>query len=123
MADVVVANDPVSSQGSNNAAHCAAIYQQAILSRGDKPFGEDFMQRTFDAYWDFVQYSTEFTNAMLAPLPQHATELLVAGIEQQAIRDRFTEGFARPKDFFDWFMEPAKAAAYLAELAGAGRPA
>jgi hypothetical protein len=120
MADVVVANDPVSSQGSNNAAHCAAIYQQAILSRGDRPFGEDFMRQTFDAFWDFVQYSTMFTNAMLRPLPEHASELLVAGIRHQAIRDRFTEGFATPRDFFDWFMDPAKAAAYLAQLTGAG---
>lgn len=120
MADVVVANDPVSSQGSNNAAHCAAIYQQAILSRGDRPFGEDFMRRTFDAFWGFVQYSTMFTNAMLRPLPEYATDLLVAGIQHQVIRDRFTEGFARPRDFFDWFMDPAKATAYLAEFTGAG---
>jgi hypothetical protein len=123
MADVVVANDPVSSQGSNNAAHCAAIYQQAILDRGDKPYGEDFMLQTFEAYWDFARYSTVFTNAMLQPLPRHATELLVAGNHEQAIRDRFTEGFARPRDFFDWFMDPDRAAAYLAELSGAGRPA
>jgi hypothetical protein len=120
MADVVVANDPVTSQGSNNAAHCAAIYQEAILGHGDKPFGEDFMHQVFEAYWKFVQYSTMFTNAMLRPLPRHATELLVAGIQHQAIRDRFTEGFARPSDYFDWFMDPDKAAAYLAELAGAG---
>jgi Styrene monooxygenase A putative substrate binding domain len=121
MADVVVANDPVSSQGSNNAAHCAAIYQQAILGHGDKPFGEDFMRQAFEGYWDFVRYSTMFTNAMLRPLPQHATELLVAGIQHQAIRDRFTEGFATPRDYFDWFLDPDKAAAYLAELNAAGR--
>jgi hypothetical protein len=123
MADVVVANDPITSQGSNNAAHCAAIYQQAILGHGDKPFSEDFMYQAFEAYWDFVQYSTAFTNAMLRPLPRHATQLLIAGIQQQAIRDRFTEGFASPRDYFDWFIDPDKAAAYLAELTAAGRPA
>jgi flavin-dependent dehydrogenase len=123
MADVVVANDPVTGQGSNNAAHCAAIYQQAILDHGDKPFDEDFMQQTFGKYWDFAQYSTIFTNAMLQPPPPHAMALLVAGIEHNEIRDRFTEGFARPKTFFDWFMDPDKAAAYLAEVAGSGRPA
>jgi Styrene monooxygenase A putative substrate binding domain len=120
MADVVVANDPVSSQGSNNAAHCAAIYQQAILGHGDKPFGQDFMHQAFETYWDFVQYSTAFTNSMLRPLPRHAIELLVAGIQQQPVRDRFTEGFARPRDFFDWFMDPDRAAAYLTELTRAG---
>jgi hypothetical protein len=120
MADVVVANDPVSSQGSNNAAHCAAIYHQAILDHGDQPFGQEFMHRAFESYWDLVQYSTAFTNAMLRPLPRYAIELLVAGIRQEQIRDRFTEGFARPRDFFDWFMDPDRAAAYLAELTRAG---
>jgi hypothetical protein len=123
MADVVVANDPVSSQGSNNAAHCAAIYQQAILDHGDRPFGADFMRQTFAAFWDFAQYSTMFTNALLQPLPRYAIELLVAGTAHQEIRDRFTEGFASPKDLFGWFMDPGQAAAYLAELTGAGRPA
>lgn len=121
MADVVVANDPVSSQGSNNAAHCAAIYQQAIMGHGDKPFGEDFMRGTFEAFWDFAQYSTVFTNTMLQPLPPHAIELLLAGTQHRQIRDRFTEGFARPRDFFDWFLNPDRAAAYLADLTAAAR--
>lgn len=123
MADVVVTNDPITNQGSNNAAHCAAIYQQAILHHGDKAFDEEFMQKTFDAYWDFAKYSTMFTNAMLQPLPPHVRALLIAGIEHQEIRDRFTEGFANPRDFFEWLMDPDKAAAYLAELTGASMPA
>jgi flavin-dependent dehydrogenase len=122
MADVVVANDPITGQGSNNAAHCAAIYQQAILDHGGGPYDEDFMQQTFDQYWDYAQHPTIFTNAMLQPPPPHAMELLVAGIEHKAIRDRFTEGFANPKDFFNWFMDPDKASAYLAEVTGKGKP-
>ena len=119
MADVVVANDPITGQGSNNAARCAAVYQQAILDHGGKPFDEEFMQQTFDTYWDYAQYVTMFTNAMLQPPPPHVMELLVAGKEHKAIRDRFTEGFADPKDLFDWFMDPGKARAYLAEITGA----
>jgi hypothetical protein len=123
MADVVVANDPITNQGSNNAAHCAAIYQQAILGHGDRAFDEGFMQKTFDTYWDFAQYSTLFTNAMLQPPPPYVIELLVAGIQYKEIRDRFTEGFANPKDFFEWLMDPEKAAAYLAQVTGADMPA
>jgi len=122
MADVVVANDPITGQGSNNAAHCAAIYQKAILDHGDKPYDEDFMEQTFEKYWDYAQYVTMFTNAFLQPPPPHVMELLVTGIEHKEIRDRFTEGFAYPPDFFDWFMDPDKAAAYLAEFKGGNQP-
>ena len=33
------------------------------------------------------------------------------------IAKRFVEGFDDPRDFFDWFMTPDKAEAYLAEVA------
>ncbi|HLI39482.1 MAG TPA: styrene monooxygenase/indole monooxygenase family protein [Streptosporangiaceae bacterium] len=122
MADVVVANDPITGQGSNNAAHCAAIYQQAILDHGDRPFDEEFMEQTFGKYWDYAQYVTIFTNAFLQPPPPHVMELLIAGTEHKEIRDRFTEGFAYPPDFFDWFMDPEKARAYLAEVTGRDNP-
>jgi hypothetical protein len=52
MADVVVRNDPVTGQGSNMASHCAAIYLQAILDHGSKPFDQDWMQHTFDVFWN-----------------------------------------------------------------------
>jgi Styrene monooxygenase A putative substrate binding domain len=123
MADVVVANDPITGQGSNNAAHCAAIYQQAILDHGDKPFDEDFMQQTFDAYWDYVQWVTIWTNAFLQPPPPHILEVLGAAGQNEKIANRFANGFNNPKDFFDWFMDPDKAAAYLAEVTGGAKPA
>jgi hypothetical protein len=123
MADVVVANDPITGQGSNNAAHCAAIYQQAIVDHGDKPFDEDFMQQTFDAYWDYVQWVTTWTNAFLQPPPPHVMEILGAAQENEQVRHRFANGFNNPKDFFDWFMDPDKAAAYLAEVTGGAEPA
>lgn len=116
MADVVVANDPIVGQGSNNASKCAAIYLSSILEQGDRPFDEEFMQRTFDAFWDDVQYSTTWSNAMLQPPPPHALQLLGAGGEHQELADRFANGFNNPKDLFEWFMDPEKGEAYLAEL-------
>ncbi|MBF6370723.1 FAD-binding oxidoreductase, partial [Nocardia puris] len=46
MADVVVLNDPVTGQGSNNAAKCASSYLASILEHGDRPFDRAFMQDT-----------------------------------------------------------------------------
>ena len=123
MADVVVANDPITGQGSNNAAHCAAIYLKAILDQGDEPFDEYFMQQTFEAYWDYAQWVTTWTNAFLQPPPPHILEVLGAAQENEQVRRRFANGFNNPKDFFDWFMDPDKAHAYLAEVTGGGEPA
>jgi hypothetical protein len=116
MADVVVANDPITATGSNNASFCAAIYLDAIVTHGDRPFDEDFMQRTFDAFWDYAQYPTIWTNAMLQPPPPHVVQLLGAASMNPKIAHRLANGFPNPRDFFDWFMDPDKAATYLAEM-------
>lgn len=118
MADVVVANDPITGQGSNNASKCAAVYLKAILDHGDRPYDAGFMRATFEAYWDYAQYPTAWTNAMLQPPPPHVVQVLGAASRHQRIADRFANGFNDPRDFFEWFMDPGKAAAYLAEVSG-----
>lgn len=51
MADVVVTNDPVTGQGSNNASKCAASYLSSILERGEQPFDRQWMDDTFARFW------------------------------------------------------------------------
>jgi hypothetical protein len=55
---------------------------------------------------------------MLQPPPPHVVEILGTATQSQPVADRFSNGFDEPRDFFDWFMDPAKAAAYLAEVTG-----
>jgi hypothetical protein len=118
LADAVVLNDPITGQGSNNASKAAASYLASIRANPDGPFDRHWMQDTFDAYWQYAQYVTTWTNAMLGPPPPHVLELLVAGNEHQAVADRFANGFDNPPDFFDWLMEPDKASRYLASVSG-----
>jgi hypothetical protein len=118
MADVVVANDPIAGQGSNNAAHCAAIYLQSILARGGGPFDREWMQQTFDAYWAYARHVTNFSNALLGPLPEHVQQILGAATQNPTVAHRFAYGYANPTDFENWLMDPAKAAAYLASVTG-----
>ncbi|MFI9272927.1 styrene monooxygenase/indole monooxygenase family protein [Kitasatospora sp. NPDC052896] len=116
VADVVVANDPITGQGSNNAAKCAAVYLDAILQHGDKPFDREFMQSAFDRYWEAAQHVTKWTNAMLAPPPEHVLNLIGAAGQLPAVADRFANGFNNAADFEEWFFDPEKAAAYLGSL-------
>ncbi|MFD4401090.1 styrene monooxygenase/indole monooxygenase family protein [Kitasatospora sp. NPDC058478] len=113
VADVVVLNDPITGQGSNNAARCAAGYLDAILAHGDKPFDRDFMRAAFDRFWQAVRPSTVWSNAMLAPPPEHVLHLLGAAGQLPPVAVRFANAFNDPADLEQWFLDPAKAAAYL----------
>ncbi|MEU0213210.1 styrene monooxygenase/indole monooxygenase family protein [Streptomyces canus] len=120
MGDVIVANDPITGQGSNMAAKFASVYLDAILERGDQPFDRAFMRHTFETFWTLHgRATTEWTNIMLQPPPPHMLELLGAASQFTAIAHRYTEAFDDPNDFLEWFTDPDKAAAYLAEVVGA----
>lgn len=120
MADVVVANDPITGQGANAAARCAAIYHQSILARGTQPFDREWMQQTFDAYWGFARHVTELCTMMLGPMPLHLQQILGAAARNPAVAHRFAYGYANPTDFENWLMDPARAEAYLASAARPG---
>ncbi|GGY69113.1 styrene monooxygenase/indole monooxygenase family protein [Streptomyces xanthochromogenes] len=116
--DVVVANDPITGQGSNSASKCAASYLTSIVEHGEKEFDEAWMRSAFDRYWDTAQHVTKWTNAMLGVPPEHVLNLIGAAGELQPAADRFANGFNDPADFENFFYEPEKTAAYLAEVAG-----
>ncbi|MFD9630707.1 styrene monooxygenase/indole monooxygenase family protein [Streptomyces violascens] len=119
VADVVVANDPITGQGSNSASKCAASYLASIVEHGEAEFDEAWMRATFDRYWDTAQHVTKWTNAMLGVPPEHVLNLIGAAGRLQAAADRFANGFNDPADFENFFYEPEKTAAYLAEVGGA----
>ncbi|MEU3609725.1 styrene monooxygenase/indole monooxygenase family protein [Streptomyces sp. NPDC035033] len=120
VADVVVANDPITGQGSNSAAKCAAAYLAAIVEHGDEPFDEAWMRSAFDRYWRTAEPVVKWTNAMLAPPPEHVLRLLGAAGELQPIADRVANGFNDPADFENFFFDPERASAYLASVASGG---
>ncbi|MFK0157774.1 styrene monooxygenase/indole monooxygenase family protein [Streptomyces sp. NPDC090493] len=119
VADVVVANDPITGQGSNSASKCAASYLASILEQGEKEFDGTWMQETFDRYWNTVRHVTKWTNAMLAPPPEHILNLIGAAGQLPPVANRFANGFNDPADFENFFYEPEKTEAYLASVTGA----
>ncbi|WP_155368066.1 styrene monooxygenase/indole monooxygenase family protein [Catellatospora vulcania] len=116
LADAVVLNDPITGQGSNSAAKAAAGYLDSIVEHGKGDFDAAWMQAAFDRNWAYAAHVTAWTNAMLAPPPPHAFELLGAASQVPAIASRFVNGFDDPTDFANWFMDPDLAARYLREV-------
>ncbi|MEE8539371.1 MAG: styrene monooxygenase/indole monooxygenase family protein [Woeseiaceae bacterium] len=109
MADTVCLNDPITGQGSNNASKSAAVYLDAILSRESEPFDEEWMQQTFDAYWDYAQWVTRWTNSLLLPPTENMQKLLGAAQTQAELASRIANGFSNPTDFFPWWEDPQAA--------------
>jgi hypothetical protein len=119
LGDAVCLNDPITGQGSNNAAKAARVYLNRILDHADQPFDAAWMQGTFDAYWDYAQWVVGWTNAMLAPPPPHVLEIMGNAGALPELAHRMANGFDDPRDFFPWFADPAAAQAYLTELKAA----
>lgn len=119
LGDAVCLNDPITGQGSNNAAKAAAVYLKRILDREDRAFDAAWMQGTFDAYWDYAQWVVQWTNMMLMPPPEFVLEIMGTACTEPRLAHRMANGFDDPRDFFPWFADPAEAAAYLQELKAA----
>ncbi len=119
LADAVVLNDPITGQGSNNAAKSADIYLQSILDRGDGKADPEWMQQTFDRYWSgYARWVTEWTN-MLLNAPMHVVKVLESAGRLRDVAEAFVNGFDDPRSLFPWFMEGKAAEVFLQEAASA----
>ena len=119
LGDTVCLNDPITGQGSNNAAKAAAVYLKRILDREDRAFDADWMQGTFDAYWDYAKWVVQWTNMMLMPPPDFVLEIMGTACVEPRLAQRIANAFDDPRDFFPWFADPDAAAAYLQDLKAA----
>jgi flavin reductase (DIM6/NTAB) family NADH-FMN oxidoreductase RutF len=116
MADAVVLNDPITGQGSNNAAKCAELYLASILECGGDPLSEAWMQQTFDRYWrGYAQWVVSWTNALLAPAQPHVLRLLKAAQESPSLASTIVNGFDDPRAFNPWWFDPGEADRLIAE--------
>jgi flavin reductase (DIM6/NTAB) family NADH-FMN oxidoreductase RutF len=119
VADAVVLNDPITGQGSNNAARCAEIYLDSILERAEGGPDTEWMQQTFDRYWTgYGRWVTEWTNLLLRP-PAHVMKLLDSAGRISAIANTFVNGFDDPRTLFPWFMDAVEADKFVRQEAKA----
>ncbi|MCY1372072.1 Styrene monooxygenase StyA [compost metagenome] len=116
MADALVVNDPITGQGSNNAAKCSKVYLEAILAHGDQPFSDAWMRQTFERYWDYAQHVVRWTNTMLLPPPPHLLELLGAASQSRALASLISNNFDDPRNFAPWWFDAEQCQALIQKL-------
>jgi flavin reductase (DIM6/NTAB) family NADH-FMN oxidoreductase RutF/2-polyprenyl-6-methoxyphenol hydroxylase-like FAD-dependent oxidoreductase len=105
MADVVVLNDPVTSQGANNAIKSAASYLAAIDAH-QGPLDEQWMRETFDRFWrGWARYATAWTSAWLQPLEAHQWRALQLAGEHPELADVVAAGFDDARLFHPWWFD------------------
>lgn len=113
MADALVVNDPITGQGSNNAAKCSKVYLEAILAQGDQPFTHGWMEQTFERYWDYAQHVVNWTNSLLTPPPEHILQLLGAASQSPALASVIANSFDDPRQFNPWWFDAEQCQAFV----------
>ncbi|MND88666.1 Styrene monooxygenase StyA [compost metagenome] len=113
MADALVVNDPITGQGSNNAAKCTRIYLDSILAHGDQPFTDAWMRETFERYWSYAQHVVRWTNTMLVPPAPHMLDLLAAASQSRPLASAIANGFDDPRSFAPWWFDADQCAGMI----------
>ncbi|WP_394144155.1 styrene monooxygenase/indole monooxygenase family protein [Vibrio atypicus] len=106
LGDAVATNDPITGQGSNNATKACKIYLDAILARGDQPYTAEWMNETFETFWDYAGDVVDWTNSLLTPPPSHILELLSAAQQSPSLASLISNGFNHPPSLYPWWKDP-----------------
>lgn len=120
--------DPIGGQGANNGNKMARNVVNCIVERGDQAFDAEWMNATFERFWQRHWYIEKFNNTLLLPLTAPGKELLIAqygstgeGDDKsgcQAIANAFTENFNDPMLLTEAFHDMQKARAVIEKLTG-----
>ena len=114
MGDAVILNDPITGQGSNNAAKFADFYLQSIVDRGDREFDQRWMQNTFDNYWrGWSQWVVGWTNSLLTAPPEAAAALMGQAAEVPSLARALANGFDDPRAYYPWWFDGREAERFL----------
>ncbi|HEV3485690.1 MAG TPA: hypothetical protein VG106_09805, partial [Vicinamibacterales bacterium] len=129
LGDTAISYDPIAAQGANSAIKHARHLVWSIIRRGDRPFDEQWMTETFDAFWTaHARYACLFTNLFLEPITPAAQELLIAQYgsdgrrdndsPRQRIANAFFSNFNDPRELTETLLDVRRARAFIAEVTG-----
>jgi 2-polyprenyl-6-methoxyphenol hydroxylase-like FAD-dependent oxidoreductase len=114
--DTVVLNDPIAGQGSNAASKAAHFVTQRIVERERRPFDADWVETTFDDFWERdAKHITAFSNLFLEPLTAAGREVLLAGSQVPEVADEFFDNFNNPQRCWPWIEDLREARRFITE--------
>ncbi len=116
IADAVCLNDPITGQGSCNAAKYAKVVYDAVLNQAHDPFDADWMQGVFDSYWQQAKAVVDWTNHLLDGPGPAASKLLMAANDNQVIADFLLRGMDDANRLMPYFFDEAAADDLIARL-------
>lgn len=116
IADAVCLNDPITGQGSCNAAKFAKVVHDAVLSRGYETFDASWMQGVFDTYWQQAAEVVRWTNHLLDGPGPAAMKLLLEANNNQALADLLLRGLDDANRLTPYFYEEQAAEDLIGRL-------
>jgi 2-polyprenyl-6-methoxyphenol hydroxylase-like FAD-dependent oxidoreductase len=106
--------DPTSGQGADASTGSAATLRRQLSTLTPGPDGflpvtEDFLNRTYDMYWnEHGQYTSVFSQMVTAfwsgDLPHHILDVFGQAATDQSIADQWVAGFDNPASL-DWLLQ------------------
>jgi hypothetical protein len=105
LGDAVVVNDPITGQGANNATKAARVYLDAIIAHGEQAYTREWMEHTFEKFWEYGEKVVTWTNSVLCPAPLHVLNMLGAAGNCAPLASAIANGFDNPPDFFPWWVD------------------
>ena len=115
MADVVVLNDPVTSQGANHAVKSASFYLDSILGH-EGAYDAAWMEQTFDRFWrGWARFATRWTNDWLGPRSPQQREVLAAAARLPGVAETLAAGLDDARLFETWWYDAGAARDFLAQ--------
>lgn len=124
LGDAHVTNDPLGGQGANAASGAAFALAEVILEtlRGGGAFDEAFCRRAEASTWAEARPSTEWTNAMLQPMPPaHLLNVLVTASGDPDFANVAVNTLFKPERALETFATAQSTAAFIARHASRAR--
>lgn len=119
LGDTSFAFDPIGGQGAGCGARQAGYYVDAVVERGEGPFDEDFMEQTFEGFYDWHGGPAyNFNNVLLEPLDAVGKLVVISAFGNARVAERFFQGFNRPWELYPMLTDKAAARGYVSEAAG-----
>ncbi|MDY0251477.1 MAG: styrene monooxygenase/indole monooxygenase family protein [Pseudomonas sp.] len=116
MADVLVLNDPMTGQGSNNASKCANVYMNAIINHQGKTFDDDWKQETFERFWDYAEWAAKLVNTHILPPTNPLLNIFTACNNNPELAAEVANGFNDPRTLNPWYYDAEKAEEFIESL-------